>query len=33
MKKKKYRLKNWVVVTLFYISLIALTLIYTNSIK
>ena len=33
MKKKKYRLKNWVVVTLFYGTLVILTLIYSNSIK
>ncbi len=33
MKKKKYRLKNWVVVTLFYTELVILTLVYINSIK
>lgn len=33
MKKKKYKLKNWVVVTLFYTEIIILTLVYMNSIK
>lgn len=33
MKKKKYRLKNWVVATIFYAEIIILTLIYINSIK
>lgn len=33
MKKKKYKLKNWVVVTLFYAEIIILTLVYINSIK
>lgn len=33
MEKKKYKLKNWVVVTLFYTEIIILTLVYINSIK
>lgn len=33
MEKKKYRLKKWVVVTLFYTEIIILTLVYANSIK
>lgn len=33
MEKKKYKLKKWVVVTLFYAELVILTLVYINSIK
>lgn len=33
MEKKKYKLKNWVVVALFYAEIIILTLVYINSIK
>lgn len=33
MKKKKYRLKNWVAVTIFYTEIIVITLILINNAK
>lgn len=32
MNKKKYKLKSWVVVSIFYLEIIILTLIYVRSI-
>ena len=33
MNKKKYKLKGWVVVTIFYLEIIVLTLLYLRSVR